>query len=512
VLDADAKRPEIVEKLAKEIADYRAIPFVGAGLSADHLGVDWDAIGVAMRAVIGGAPSDNISTAEEYIAARGRDDFCQLLKTYLHAKSFHADKGAAHLALMSLNTGIIYTTNQDNLIELCHAAHGRPLNTVVGLAELSQLRPADNVLYKFHGDLEQPSSIVFASRDYAARGHASHHPLDIRIKSDCLGKSLLFLGYSVRDPNVQQLLEHLELVFGRKIPARYLVQHRPDAVRAAELHSRFGIECIDCTALYGIADHVAAFDRFMSDLCTAAVHYKAGSQLQEMFRPSGPAPRLVVTSYQVDAVAAAVESGDFDRGLRAFRGSYDGAIVSDAFSDVICSQFVELCRMASAANVMTQLNGALFNLRLPDPGHALHTWAACCATANLLPKQAGGMPHLFLPHANGVPEELRVVAVVYAISLLEEWGRPLTPGFYDWVSFALQSFDLSVIPESARPAVEAVFAKAYTSGKTTYENPIARRRRLQALGYGHAGTSAREIGAGLEAMMPKRFLAPYRKS
>jgi hypothetical protein len=166
--------------------------------------------------------------------------------------------------------------------------------------------------------------------------------------------------------------------------------------------------------------------------------------------------------------------------------------------------------MGDSESASTKLSGALFNLLLPDFSHRLEAWAACMTAANLLPKTPTGA-HMFLPHAEGLPDELRIVAIAYCIVLLESWGRQLTPGFYDWVSFALVSADFDVLPPELVGKIEPVYARAYAPGNTTHEEPFKRYRRLKGIGHsGGRGASADQFRNKFMSIMPKCFSSPYR--
>src|SRR5664280_3131779 len=121
-VDSRPPTPPIIAAIAGEFANHRVIPFVGAGVSAEHLQVDWDAIANKMKLLLGdGEDRDNTATASAFVAKFGRPSLCQLLRDHLHVSAFDPELSAAHIALMSLAGGTLYTTNQDNLIELCHA-------------------------------------------------------------------------------------------------------------------------------------------------------------------------------------------------------------------------------------------------------------------------------------------------------------------------------------------------------------------------------------------------------
>ena len=83
--------------------------------------------------------------------------------------------------------------------------------------------PGDYQLIMYHGDLDNPDSVVFTTDDYRARMENPDHFLNIKLRADLLARNLLFLGYSIRDINIQQILEELQVAFGGKLPKTYLI-------------------------------------------------------------------------------------------------------------------------------------------------------------------------------------------------------------------------------------------------------------------------------------------------
>ena len=63
-------------------------------------------------------------------------------------------------------------------------------------------------IIKFHGDFDDDSSLVLTeSSFFIALDFES--PLDIKLRSDSLEKSLLFIGYSLSDINIRYMLYKL---------------------------------------------------------------------------------------------------------------------------------------------------------------------------------------------------------------------------------------------------------------------------------------------------------------
>jgi hypothetical protein len=60
-------------------------------------------------------------------------------------------------------------------------------------------------IIKFHGDFDDDASLVLTETDFHDR-LAFDSPLDVRFRADALGSTLLFIGYSMSDPNIRLLL------------------------------------------------------------------------------------------------------------------------------------------------------------------------------------------------------------------------------------------------------------------------------------------------------------------
>jgi hypothetical protein len=98
---------------------------------------------------------------------------------------------------------LLYTTNYDNFVE--RAFRLKNIDTHVSAIEMQLgLGNYEREVIKFHGDLDHPGQIVLTESDYEQRLRFST-PMDFRLRSDLLGRVILFIGYSFRDPNVSYL-------------------------------------------------------------------------------------------------------------------------------------------------------------------------------------------------------------------------------------------------------------------------------------------------------------------
>ena len=152
-----------------------------------------------------------------------------------------------HDLLVELAFPLVYTTNYDNNLEVAYGLHGREFVKIVNARDLA--RAADGVpqIIKFHGDFEDDQSLVLAETDYFDR-LSFDTPLDIKFRSDTLGRTILFIGYSMSDMNIRLLLHRLWRtwhVTGREKdrPPSFVFAAQPDRVRDAVLE-QWGISVL----------------------------------------------------------------------------------------------------------------------------------------------------------------------------------------------------------------------------------------------------------------------------
>jgi hypothetical protein len=117
------------------------------------------------------------------------------------------------LVRLSAHVAAIYTTNFDDLLERAFDAAGKSHQVVAEAKDLHDWK-YDRVggrwaprypIYKLHGSLDRPGTLVFGESDFQRRSDLAAHPIDLRFASDVVGRELLLLGYSFSDPNVRWL-------------------------------------------------------------------------------------------------------------------------------------------------------------------------------------------------------------------------------------------------------------------------------------------------------------------
>jgi hypothetical protein len=243
--------------LVSAVRDHRAILFVGAGVSmnlglpsfrqlVDHIGEE-----LGFDADIFQTFGDYQGLAEYYVLERTIGPLRSWMDRSWHPESVKIADSEVHRLIVELNFPIIYTTNYDRWLERAHEAHGRTVHKIAGVGDLVKPKvPGATEIIKFHGDFDDDASIVLTESSYFQR-MGFETPLDIRLRSDSLARPLIFVGYSLADPNMRYLLYKLQQLWSlapvpSTRPKSYILMTRPNPVQEAVLRQR-GVEAVAWT-------------------------------------------------------------------------------------------------------------------------------------------------------------------------------------------------------------------------------------------------------------------------
>ena len=205
-----------LDSLAAMIRERRAILFAGAGLSMsvglpswrqliEHLGAELD-----LDPEIFLGPDTSYQTLAEYY--RLQKGSIGPLRSWMDRNwSVSEDKvreSRVHELIVALDFPIIYTTNYDANLETAYRLYGREYVKVANARDIAKAHGAATQIVKFHGDFDDDQSLVIAETDYLERLSFTS-PLDIKLWADALGRTILFIGYSMSDLNIRLLLHRL---------------------------------------------------------------------------------------------------------------------------------------------------------------------------------------------------------------------------------------------------------------------------------------------------------------
>ncbi len=200
-------------ELVEAMRARRSILFAGAGVSMSVGLPSWSELIAHMRVELGLGPEDTDagyqSLAEYYRLSQGS---IGALRSWMDRTWSVSEERVAssriHELIVELDFPIVYTTNYDNNLEVAYRIHQRDFVKIVNARDLARAAEQVTQIVKFHGDFEDDQSLIIAETDYFDRLDFDS-PLDIKFRSDTLGRTILFVGYSMSDLNIRLLLHKL---------------------------------------------------------------------------------------------------------------------------------------------------------------------------------------------------------------------------------------------------------------------------------------------------------------
>lgn len=230
------------------------ILFIGAGVSMNLDLPSWGELINHLAEDLGYDPEifntfgDYQSLAEYYINKNGIGELRSWMDTKWHKDMENkVGKSKIYEIIAKSNFPIIYTTNYDKSIELACKCYGKDFVKITGVKDISKICKDKAQIIKFHGDFTNDETIVLSESSYFERLDFET-PLDIKFRSDVLGKSILFIGYSLSDINIRFIFYKLSKIWEKsgktaERPPAYIFTNRDNPIQEEILKSR-GIEMI----------------------------------------------------------------------------------------------------------------------------------------------------------------------------------------------------------------------------------------------------------------------------
>lgn len=239
------------------ISSYRegnVILFVGAGVSS-NLGLPtWSELIDHIATELGYDPEiyksfgGSLALAEYYKVKKGSiGPLRSWMDTNWHSNDIDLDSSEIHKLIATSRFPIIYTTNYDRWLERAYELYEKEYTKIASVSDITQIRDGTTQIIKFHGDFDNDNTIVLDESSYYERLEFET-PLDIKLRADVLGKSVLFIGYSLTDVNLRFLFYKLAKLWnsntcGGVQPRSYVFTHRPNPIQEAIL-DQWGINMI----------------------------------------------------------------------------------------------------------------------------------------------------------------------------------------------------------------------------------------------------------------------------
>lgn len=205
-----------IENYVKDLNDDSASIFAGAGLSISSGYVNWKELMSDLAKELGlniDQENDLISIAQYHVNENGNNRY-GITKKILEEFTENVKESENHKIIARLPITSIWTTNYDQLIEKVLLNEKKNIDIKFKENQLLYTKPKrDVVLYKMHGDVNEPDSAILTKQDYE-QYFQTHETFVNALKGELITKTFLFIGFSFSDPNLDYILSRLHLRHG----------------------------------------------------------------------------------------------------------------------------------------------------------------------------------------------------------------------------------------------------------------------------------------------------------
>ncbi|KAB7770032.1 SIR2 family protein [Xanthomonas sp. LMG 12461] len=274
------------DALIREIADRRALIFIGAGISKNAspamptwpklLGdLSLKLVKSSDKRLVGKLINQNrlLDAAQIITDGIGRADLNAALRAVFQVRPIpHSD---IYKDILRLDLKTIVTTNYDEFLErnFDHHSGGNAAYDVCKYTSgdlLSLVRSPQRIIAKIHGCITEPNDLVLDRMSYF-KAKQRYHGFFSVMSAIFTTHTVLFLGYSLGDPDLQIILENTHAI-SESTHGHYAllpkIEHR-SMVKA--IKQSYNISCIE----YPAGNH-AVVAECMSELESAVAADRAG--------------------------------------------------------------------------------------------------------------------------------------------------------------------------------------------------------------------------------------------
>lgn len=215
------KYAESKRLIQQAMAEKQLVLFVGAGASvASGMPLWRDAVAQIAEKVNADPDKENyLVIPQYYFNARGKKEYTQLMREIFKYKQ-PLNTTEVHKLIMAFSAETIITTNYDRLLEQAAEENGIFMHVVAKDTDLPY-RKAGRELIKMHGDFEH-DNFVLKEDDYL-HYHKNFKLIETYVKSLIGTKTVLFIGYSLSDPDVKQIINWVKEILDEEFQHAYMI-------------------------------------------------------------------------------------------------------------------------------------------------------------------------------------------------------------------------------------------------------------------------------------------------
>jgi len=253
--------------LVTELASRRCIVFLGAGASAACQSQDgkknppnWthflDLLMFHMKSRIDETIINEFKSKEKFLEAAEiikksvpSADFSTFIRKELVTPRYLQSK--VHEYVLEIDPKVVVTTNYDEIYDnYCKngsANEGYNVSRYYDRNIVENLRSPVRLIVKAHGCVSDPSQIVLTKSEYfkARQSFSSFYKI---LDALFLTHTILFLGYSLTDPDIQLVLENVNISVESAHPHYFVTGNNTNAAIKEAMKRAYNIEFIEFAA------------------------------------------------------------------------------------------------------------------------------------------------------------------------------------------------------------------------------------------------------------------------
>lgn len=214
-----------IDKYVKEIKNYNATMFIGAGFSKDAGYVDWKSLlkSVADELELDIERENDLITLAQYSCTKNGGNRSNINDLIFEEFTKATKLTENHKILATLPISTFWTTNYDSLIEDALKEANRIVDVKYQNSHLSQTLPhRDSIVYKMHGDKSNPNEAILIKDDYE-QYYRKHSQFITTLSGDLISKTFLFIGFSFTDPNLDYILSRIRIDYAENPRQHYAI-------------------------------------------------------------------------------------------------------------------------------------------------------------------------------------------------------------------------------------------------------------------------------------------------
>lgn len=253
------------EALVNELSARRCVVFFGAGASAGCQSADggspppnWTNLLLELMSKSNLSAEDRLfvrdligkerflDAAEIIVQGMNKADYEATLRKIFEAPKFQPSK--IHEAIFRIEPKVVMTTNFDSVYDLyCRqgrsaAGYNTYKHTDTHLA--SDLRSTTRCIIKAHGCITDPKNVVLTRSQFFEAKRSAPRFFKL-LDSLFLTQTLLFVGYSMNDPDIQLTLENSNITAPESHPHYILVEQGTHPVLKNAMEKAYNLKFIE---------------------------------------------------------------------------------------------------------------------------------------------------------------------------------------------------------------------------------------------------------------------------